>query len=64
VKKTPDISHQGSTYSGTYQIRGGELVVFHNGATKKAMLNGLDPDLFSGQLLYEIVVCDGNGKPD
>ncbi|GBG02416.1 hypothetical protein AZSI13_17430 [Azospira sp. I13] len=64
MKKTPDIHHQGHTYSGTYQIRGEELVVFHNGVTKTAMLHGANPASFSGQLLYEIVVRDGNGKPN
>lgn len=64
MEQTPKLQHQGRTYSGTYQVRGEDLVVFHHNATKQGSLHGLDPAAFSLQLLFEIVVRDGKGIPD
>lgn len=64
MHKTPKLQHQGRTYSGTYEVRGEDLLVFHHNATKRATLHGLDPDSFSQQLLFELVVREGKGIPD
>lgn len=64
MKRTPKLQHQGRTYSGTFEVRGEDLVVFHHNATKRATLHGADPYSFSRQLLFELVVREGIGIPD
>lgn len=58
------IEHDGDHYSGHYSVTDDTLSVFHSLATKKASLGGLPPEGLAHQLLFEIVVRQGQGKPD
>lgn len=58
------IEHEGAPYSGRYFVSGDVLTVLHAGATKAVTLHGLPPESTARQILWEIVVRDGKGKPD
>ena len=60
----PPLHHQGRTYSATYGLQSGFVVVVHGHATKKAIAGGLPVLPLAQQLLFELVVVEGKGVAD
>lgn len=58
------LDHEGKTYSAQYVVKGDDMTVHHGGASKFVTLHGLPAESTARQILWEMVVRDGKGKPD